>query len=134
MYKQYINGKLVDGNGKKLDVYNQATDELIDVINSEIDKRPFLSALVLSGGDPMCSAAEVKKFVSKIHIPKNNVWCYSGFLMEQIKENYEMKELLDLCNVLVDGEFELDKRDITLSFRGSSNQRIWRKRNGEWYL
>ena len=112
----------------------EATDELIDIINSEIDKRPFLSALVISGGDPMYSAAEIKEFISKIHVPKNNIWCYSGFLMEQIKENYEMKELLDLCNVLVDGEFKLDKRDITLSFRGSSNQRIWKKRNGEWYI
>ena len=80
----------------------------------------------------MYSAAEIKEFILKIHIPNNNIWCYTGFLMEQIIENYEMKELLNLCNVLIDGQFEVDKRDITLSFRGSSNQRIWRKRNGEW--
>lgn len=112
----------------------EVSDELIDTINSEIDKRPFLSALVLSGGDPMYSAADIKDFILKIHIPNNNIWCYTGFLMEQIVKNYEMKELLDLCNVLIDGQFEIDKRDITLSFRGSNNQRIWRKRNGEWYL
>lgn len=110
----------------------EATDELIDIINLEIDKRPFLSALVLSGGDPMYSATEVKNFISKIHIPNNNIWCYSGFKIEEIQQNKEMKELLDMCNVLIDGQFEIDKRDITLSFRGSSNQRIWRKNKGEW--
>lgn len=112
----------------------EISNNLISIINAEIDKRPFLSALVLSGGDPMYSAAEIKNLIPKIHIPNNNIWCYSGFLMEQIVENREMKELLDLCNVLIDGQFEIKKRDVTLLFRGSSNQRIWRKRNGEWYL
>lgn len=114
--------------GKKI------SDDLINIINTEIDKRPFLSSLVLSGGDPMYSAVEIKKFISKIHVPNGNIWCYTGFLMEQIMKNDDMKGLLNLCNVLIDGKFEIDKRDITLSFRGSSNQRIWRKRNGEWYL
>lgn len=102
----------------------EISNDLIDIINSEIDKRPFLSALVLSGGDPMCSAAEIKDFISKIHIPNNNIWCYTGFLMEQIIENYEMKELLYLCNVLVDGQYIDSQRDISLPYRGSKNQRL----------
>lgn len=102
----------------------EVTDELIKIINSEIDKRPFLSALVLSGGDPMYSATEIKEFISKIHIPKNNIWCYSGFLFEEIKENHSMMELLNLCNILVDGRYIESQRNITLQFRGSSNQRI----------
>ena len=69
----------------------EISNALIDIINSEIDKRPFLSALVLSGGDPMYSAAEVNRFISKLHIPNNNIWCYSGFLMEQIIKNYQME-------------------------------------------
>ena len=112
----------------------EISNDLISTINSEISKRPFLSALVLSGGDPMYSATEIKNFISKILIPKKNIWCYTGFLMEQIIENYEMMELLNLCNVLIDGQFEIEKRDITLSFRGSSNQRIWRKQNEKWCL
>lgn len=100
------------------------TDDLTSFINSEIDKRPFLSALVLSGGDPMYSVAEVKKFISMIHVPKNNIWCYSGFKIEHILKNPDMRELLTMCNVLVDGEFDINKRDITLSFRGSGNQRV----------
>lgn len=109
------------------------SDELIKSINKEIDKRPFLSALVLSGGDPMYSATEVLKFISKIHIPNNIIWCYSGFLIEEIQANLEMKKLLDKCNVLIDGKFEIDKRIINRGFFGSSNQKIWRKNNkGEW--
>ena len=103
------------------------SDELIENINKEIDKRPFLSALVLSGGDPMYSASEILKILPKIHIPHNTIWCYSGFLFEDIQKNPKMKKLLDQCNVLIDGQFEIDKRDITGRFCGRSNQRMWRK-------
>ena len=110
----------------------EISNELINIINQEIDKRPFLSALVLSGGDPMYSAKEVKDFISNIHVPNNNIWCYSGFLIEEIMANNEMNELLKICSVLVDGQFNIHQRDITLNFRGSKNQRVWRKQNGEW--
>lgn len=115
------------------------SDELIENINKEIDKRPFLSALVLSGGDPMYSASEILKILPKIHIPNNTIWCYSGFLFEDIQKNPDMKKLLDQCGVLIDGQFEIDKRDITGRFCGSSNQRMWRKefnvktKKEEWY-
>lgn len=102
----------------------QVSNELVSIINKEIDKRPFLSALVLSGGDPMYSASEVLDFISKIHIPNNTLWCYSGFLYEEIIKNSEMKKLLNSCDVLVDGQFEISKRDITGRFCGSSNQRV----------
>lgn len=102
----------------------EVSNELIYIINQEIDKRPFLSGVVLSGGDPMYSALEVKNFISKIHVPNNNIWCYSGFLIEEIIKNNDMSDLLNICNVLVDGQFDINKRDITLKFRGSSNQRI----------
>ena len=108
--------------------------ELINEINKEIDKRPFLSALVLSGGDPMYSAKEIVELLPLIHIPQNTIWCYSGFYLEEIKRNKEMNELLSLCDVLVDGRFEIDKRTINSGFFGSSNQTVWRKnKNGEWH-
>ena len=44
--------------------------------------------------------------------------------MLHILKNPDMRELLTMCNVLVDGEFDINKRDITLSFRGSGNQRL----------
>ena len=102
----------------------EVTDELIAEINSEIDKRPFLSALVLSGGDPMYSAKELISILDKIHIPQNTIWCYSGFTYEEILANKDMKALLMKCSFLVDGLFDYNKRDITLAFRGSTNQRV----------
>lgn len=111
------------------------SEELIKNINEEIDKRPFLSALVLSGGDPMYSAKDILKILPKIHIPNNTIWCYSGFLLEEIQADYQMKKLLDKCNVLVDGKFEINERIVNAGFFGSSNQRIWRRNNnGEWLL
>lgn len=103
------------------------TEEVLDRINKEIDKRPFLNALVLCGGDPMYSAKDLIKIVPKLHIPHNNLWCYTGFTIQEVKKDYYMNKLLSLCNVLIDGKFDINKRDITLKFRGSNNQKIWRK-------
>lgn len=102
----------------------EITDEVIEKINEEIDKRPFLNALVLSGGDPMYSAKDLLSILPKLHIPNNNLWCYSGFTLDEIKANPDMMALLKKCTCLVDGMFDIKKRDITLKFRGSSNQRI----------
>ena len=104
--------------GKVLD------DTMINEINSEIDKRPFLNALVLSGGDPMYSAKGLLPILDKLHVPNDTIWCYTGFRFEEICEDKQMKKLLKRCNYLVDGQFQFDKRDITLPFRGSSNQRL----------
>lgn len=102
------------------------TDDVIKIINSEIDKRPFLSALVLSGGDPLYSAKELLPIIDKLHIPQDTIWCYTGFTFDYImidKTSY-MYQLVKKCKYLVDGQFDITKRDITLKFRGSSNQRI----------
>ena len=61
--------------------------------------------------------------------PEKNIWCFSGYDFEKdilgrmVKEWKETKEILSLLDVLVDGEFEEDKKDLNLVFRGSSNQR-----------
>ena len=102
----------------------EVTDELIKEINYEISKRSFLSGITLSGGDPMYSAKECVELLNKLDIPKNNVWIYSGFTFEEICKDPDMLSLLKKCDVLVDGMFMEDLRDITLDFRGSSNQRI----------
>lgn len=102
----------------------EINDDVIESINLEIDKRPYLNALVLSGGDPMYSAKELLEIIPKLHIPNNNLWCYTGFHIEEIVKNPDMLELLKMCTFLIDGPFIEGYRDITLKFRGSSNQRI----------
>ena len=102
------------------------TQELQDEIIAYIQKTPFISVLTLSGGDPMYSAKEITPFIERLRkdVKDISVWIYSGFRFEEILENSEMFDLLKLCDVLVDGEFVLEQRDITLSYKGSRNQRI----------
>lgn len=101
-----------------------ATDELIESINVEIRKRPYLSGLVLSGGDPMYSAKEVNDLLDKLVIPNNRIWCFTGFRFEQLLQNTEQRKLLERIEVLVDGPFDRNQRDVTLNYRGSRNQRL----------
>ena len=53
-----------------------------------------------------------------------SIWCYTGFLYEQVQVQDEMKRLVDMVDVLVDGPFVESLRNTSLLFRGSSNQRL----------
>ena len=91
-------------------------------INNLLDN-PYVKGLTLSGGDPLepwNSDIEKSLRLFKSNHPDKTVWVYTGYLWEQIKN----KEIMKYIDVLVDGPFEIDKRDITLKFRGSSNQRL----------
>ena len=65
---------------------------------------------------------ELIKFVKGM-IPKKDIWLYTGYTMDEII-NSEKKEILYYIDVLVDGHFDISKRNISLKFRGSENQRI----------
>ena len=100
----------------------------------EILSKPYIKGLTLSGGDPLDSFDEVLQLVEEIRDTfgsTKDIWLYTGYTLDQIK-NSEKKEILPYINYLVDGPFELDKRDITLKFRGSTNQIIWENRNGKF--
>ena len=60
----------------------------------------------------MYSAKELIEIIPELHIPKNNLWCYTGFTLKQIQNDYYKSKLLSFCNVLIDGKFELDPRVI----------------------
>ena len=70
----------------------------------------------------------VLKFTEKIHdlFPEKNIWLYTGYTFEEIMNdtNLKRKQLLNLCDVLVDGEYKKELRDISLHWCGSSNQRV----------
>lgn len=102
---------------------NNGKDYTIEKIIKELNSH---SDLTISGGEPFIQADGLREFIleyKKIR-PDINIWIYSGFTYEQIIEIKEMKELLSLCDVLVDGRFEIEKKDLKLKFKGSSNQRI----------
>lgn len=102
------------------------TKELQDEIITYIENTPFVSGVTLSGGDPVYSATEVKDFLRclRSRIPNISVWMYTGFTYEELLQDKDRVALVKLCNVIVDGEFILEKRDMTLCYRGSKNQRI----------
>lgn len=62
--------------------------------------------------------------VSSLYIPSKQLWIYTGYTYETIIQNPTYLKILKLCNVLVDGEFEIEEKDLRLQFRGSRNQRI----------
>ena len=74
----------------------------------------------------MYSADEVREFVVKLksELPDINIWIYSGFTFEETLRDEKMFRLLQLCDVLVDGPFIMEQRDVSLSYKGSRNQRI----------
>ena len=84
------------------------------------------SRLTLSGGDPLDNV-ELSYFVSKDFknlYPEKELWIYTGYKYEEIIHQDKYKSLLKLCDVLVDGEFRIEEKDLRLQFRGSRNQRI----------
>lgn len=97
-----------------------------EIIN-EIENNP-LTDVTFSGGDPFFQATEIKELAKNVKDLQKNLWIYTGYTFEEIQnsQNNDMIELLHYADVLVDGRFELEKRDLTLPFRGSSNQRIIR--------
>ena len=102
-------------NGREVDV-----EEILEVILAD----PFAD-VTFSGGDPMFQPQGFAALARAIKERSNkNIWCYTGYLFEQLIENPAQRELLELVDVLVDGRFVEALMDDQLHFRGSSNQRI----------
>jgi anaerobic ribonucleoside-triphosphate reductase activating protein len=115
------NAPLQDYNYGKQDHY----DHLVKLLTQSDND------ITISGGEPFEQASMLWMMIHEIdysdyyhNYAKRNYWIYSGYTFEQIIADPIKKQLLELCDVLVDGKFEIDKRDITLKFRGSSNQRL----------
>lgn len=103
--------------------------QIIDYMNHD-----YISGLSLLGGEPLEPRNQegllplVKKVKEKF--PNKDIWCYTGFDFEKdvvekmAKNNETTRELLKYIDIIVDGKFEEDKKDLKLQFRGSSNQKI----------
>ena len=113
--------------------YNQGTPlnepGVISKIFKEVDKE-YISGITLAGGDPLSqtdeSLNELLAFIIKYKeiFPKKDIWVYSGATYESDMLHPIKKQILDKCDVMVDGPFILALRDPDLAFRGSSNQRV----------
>lgn len=114
--------------------YGKEFDE--DTMNRLLDAlRPdYVRGLTLLGGEPMeyRNQLGLLPFIRRVRaeLPGKDIWCFSGYLFdsqirdEMCKKWAETRELLSYIDVMVDGKFVEELKDITLRFRGSSNQRI----------
>ncbi len=105
-------------------------DEIIKMLEPD-----YIQGLTLLGGEPMepqnqASLLPLVKRVRETYGNKKNIWCYTGYVLdrdllgESRAKCEHTKELLQNIDVLVDGPFVEDLKNISLKFRGSSNQRI----------
>ena len=107
------------------------TEETINKI-IELLAPDYIKGLSILGGEPFHNYDAVIKLIKKVKeiYPDKDIWIQTGYKFDDIPE--ECKDILDLADVIVDGRYEEDKRDLSIAFRGSTNQRIWRKSTNEF--
>ncbi|WP_414841310.1 anaerobic ribonucleoside-triphosphate reductase activating protein [Enterococcus saccharolyticus] len=88
----------------------------------------YVQGLTLLGGEPFLNTAVCLQLVQRVRQTfghQKDIWSWSGYTFEELLQETEDKlALLQQIDILVDGRFELSKRNLNLQFRGSSNQRI----------
>ena len=103
------------------------TQELEDQIMEDLS-HDYVQGLTLLGGEPFLNTQVCLKLVHRLRKEfghKKDIWSWTGYTWEELqKESDDKLELLRNLDILVDGRFILAKKDLTLQFRGSSNQRI----------
>lgn len=138
-----IKESVVDGSGFRIVIYTQGCPrhclgchnpdlismtggrdmtsvEVLNLIRENVT--PLTGGITFSGGDPLMQAEVLTEILKDVRSewPQFDVWVYTGYNFEQIKD----LPALQYVDILVDGPFEQSKRDISLAFRGSSNQRL----------
>jgi len=106
-----------------LEYNKKLEDRIISDLNDELIPRQGLS---LSGGDPL-HPNNVENILLLVKRVRNeckgkNIWLWTGYCIEDL--NDIQKEILKYIDVIIDGNFEQDKKDVNLLWRGSSNQRV----------
>ena len=99
-------------------------------IIERIKNNSILKGITISGGEPLCkeNIAGVNKFIENIkkEKPDFDVWCYTGYTLEELKsrEDEVTNQTLNNIDVLVDGKFIQERKNPEIKFRGSDNQRL----------
>lgn len=92
---------------------------------SDIEKNcKYIDGITLSGGEPFCQSCQCSIIAREAHQMGLSVWCYTGYIFEELYGQSKYEELLKHVDVLVDGPFILSERSLDLDFRGSTNQRV----------
>ena len=96
-------------------------------ILAEIEKNPLLSGVTFSGGEPFCQAEGFLDLAVKLKEKNINILAYTGYTYEELLSlsagDSCIAGLLDNTDILIDGRFVFEERDLRLQFKGSANQR-----------
>lgn len=140
-----VNDSIVDGTGIRFTIFTQGcphhcrgchnpethdfnggrvidTAELLEKIKGN----PLLDGVTFSGGEPFMQADALADLAVEIKKLGLNIITYTGFTFEELFKNRDKNgwgRLLEMSDYLIDGKFEIDKKDWEIKFRGSSNQR-----------
>lgn len=122
------------------DCFNKEYQDFVygDVLTKELQDKIFqyclddqVEGVSILGGEPMQQGKELLNLVKEIKsiIPDKNIWVWTGYTIEEIldesnKKHQYNRELLKFIDVLVDGRFEIDLKDVRLKYYGSTNQRV----------
>lgn len=129
-----FNSDTWDFNGGK-EWTEETKNKFIKLIN-----RPYINRISVLGGEPLAeqNLDEVLSLIKEIRIsfPEKTIWLYTGYKFEDLineihypldskwEDKAWRQSIVKLCDVLIDGEYIDEQRDITLKWRGSSNQRV----------
>lgn len=124
--------------------FNHGKEYTIDTQN-QIKKylgKDFINGLTILGGEPLEveNIPQVLSLIKEINseLPQKNIWLYSGFTIDELQkrrsEEPQLDDTLKRINYLVEGPFIGSLKDITLKFRGSSNQHIYKRTDKELIL
>lgn len=109
-------GKLFDDTAKEI-IFNEL-------------KNDWCKGLSFLGGEPLSKLSDNRKQIIafakevKEKFPDKNIWMWTGYTYEEILNSSEMREILNYVDVIIDGPFIQEEKDITLSWKGSKNQRV----------
>lgn len=140
-----VQDSIVDGPGFRFTVFTQGcshhclgchnpqthdpsggTEHTVEELLERMRSNPLTDGLTLSGGEPFEQPEDCLLLAQGAHESGLNVWSYTGYLFEFLRDQgtEAQKALLREVDVLVDGPFLLDQRTLSLPWRGSRNQRV----------
>lgn len=103
-------------------------DVTIAELVAEIDKNPLLDGVTFTGGEPFCQPAAFLALAKEVKGRNLHLLAFSGYTYEELltlaEKDDDLRQLLSCVDILIDGPFIEEEKDLTLQFRGSKNQRI----------
>ncbi|MDR7869729.1 MAG: anaerobic ribonucleoside-triphosphate reductase activating protein [Tissierellaceae bacterium] len=124
VFTQGCNHKCPGCHNPQTHDYNGGVEISIDDILNMIKENPLLDGITISGGEPFDQAKSCTNLAKKVKDMGLNVVIYTGYNYEYLMSKQEYKDLLLETDILVDGRFDMRKMDLTIPFKGSTNQRI----------